>query len=153
MMPRVTIICVTYNRRDHVLKCLESCVRQNYPNLEDFLAQVEMARRFNSRKFVPSTLWPNVRLEQADQMLRRALAGYLWRFTAKATSASVKPVVDFCARILRPGDVVVTFNWDLTIERSNSLIDEGRGAYDLEYSYKQAGLHGSKRRCPFGGPA
>jgi GT2 family glycosyltransferase len=34
VMPRVSIICVTYNRRDFTLSCLDSCVRQTYPNLE-----------------------------------------------------------------------------------------------------------------------
>jgi hypothetical protein len=121
-------------------------VDENYPNLEDSLAQVEMARRFNSREFVTSTLWPSARLQQADETLKRALAGYLWRFTAKATSVPVRPVVEFCERILRPSDVVVTFNWDLTIERSNSLLDGGRGSYDLQYSYKPTAPDRRKQR-------
>lgn len=34
MNPLVTIICVTHNRRNLVFQCLDSCVRQDYPNLE-----------------------------------------------------------------------------------------------------------------------
>ncbi|MBI2359669.1 MAG: glycosyltransferase, partial [Deltaproteobacteria bacterium] len=34
MAPLVTILCVTHNRRELVLRCLESCARQDYPNLE-----------------------------------------------------------------------------------------------------------------------
>ncbi|MBI2998981.1 MAG: glycosyltransferase [Deltaproteobacteria bacterium] len=34
MTPLVTIVCLTYNRRDFVLRCLESCLRQDYPHLE-----------------------------------------------------------------------------------------------------------------------
>lgn len=34
MPPKVSILCVTYNRRELALRCLKSCVEQNYPNLE-----------------------------------------------------------------------------------------------------------------------
>ena len=34
MKPRVSIVCVTYNRRELVLHCLKSCVMQIYPELE-----------------------------------------------------------------------------------------------------------------------
>src|SRR5438105_7284629 len=33
-MPKVSIICVSYNRRELLLKCLRSCVIQDYPDLE-----------------------------------------------------------------------------------------------------------------------
>jgi GT2 family glycosyltransferase len=33
-MPKVSIICVSYNRRDLLLKCLRSCVIQDYSDLE-----------------------------------------------------------------------------------------------------------------------
>jgi GT2 family glycosyltransferase len=32
--PRVSIVCVTYGRRDFALRCLESCVTQDYVDLE-----------------------------------------------------------------------------------------------------------------------
>ena len=34
MGPPVSIVCVTYNRRDLVLRCLRSCVTQDYPQLQ-----------------------------------------------------------------------------------------------------------------------
>lgn len=34
MPPRVSVVCVTYDRRDLVLRCLASCVGQDYPHLE-----------------------------------------------------------------------------------------------------------------------
>ncbi len=34
MEPKVSIVCVTYQRRELALRCLASCVRQNYPQLE-----------------------------------------------------------------------------------------------------------------------
>ncbi len=34
MKPKVSIVCVTYNRRELLLQCLRSCVKQDYPNLE-----------------------------------------------------------------------------------------------------------------------
>ena len=34
MTPLVSIVCVTHNRRDLVLRCLESCVGQDYPGIE-----------------------------------------------------------------------------------------------------------------------
>lgn len=33
-MNKVSILCVTYNRRDLVLRCLKSCIEQDYPNFE-----------------------------------------------------------------------------------------------------------------------
>ena len=33
-MAKVSIVCVTYNRRELLLSCLRSCVRQDYPQLE-----------------------------------------------------------------------------------------------------------------------
>lgn len=34
MSNKVSILCVTYNRRDLALRCLKSCVEQDYPDLE-----------------------------------------------------------------------------------------------------------------------
>jgi GT2 family glycosyltransferase len=34
MKPSVSIVCVTFNRRDLVLQCLESCFQQDFPTLE-----------------------------------------------------------------------------------------------------------------------
>ena len=34
MNPKVSVVCVTYTRRDLVLKCLKSCIEQDYPSLE-----------------------------------------------------------------------------------------------------------------------
>ena len=33
-LPSVSIVCVTYNRKNYILRCLESCLQQDYSNLE-----------------------------------------------------------------------------------------------------------------------
>ncbi len=34
MIPKASIVCVTYTRRDLALRCIKSCVEQDYPELE-----------------------------------------------------------------------------------------------------------------------
>lgn len=118
---------------------------ENYPNFEDFFAQIEMARRFNSKNFITSTLWPQRRLQRAEKALKQALAGYLWQFTrrpSRRVSRSLKSTRTFLGRIVQPGDVIVTFNWDLTVERANTLVTASK-AYDLQYSYATASSVGT----------
>ncbi len=104
-----------------------------------------MAQRFNSTQFVRSTLWPQAEVERAETMLKRALAEYLWRFTREPTSA-VRTLVAFLEKVVRPGDVIITFNWDLTVERASTLCGAAT-SYDLEYSYSGAAtLERAKRQ-------
>src|SRR6266404_1537810 len=87
---------------------------QNYPNVEDFLNQLEMGLLFNE-EFIDSSKWKPRTLEKVKQLTLRTITEYLW---AKMQSRdALQPLYDFAERLFRPGTVVITFNWDLTVER------------------------------------
>ena len=107
-----------------------------YPNIEDFFTQIEMALEFNSETYVRSNLWPSPRLTRIDRTLKQALSSYLWSRVERVKSRDskwVEHLVKFCTDVLRSGDVVVTFNWDIMFERANSLIGDRR--FELRHTY------------------
>ena len=109
----------------------------NYPNIEEFFAQISMALEFNSETYIHSKYWPPERVQKAEAALKKGLSSFLWTLSSRSASSDskwIRPIVQFCERVLRPGDVVITFNWDLTIERANSLMDR---QFKLRYTYDQ----------------
>lgn len=87
---------------------------QNYPNVEDFLNQLDMGLLFN-KEFIDSSKWKPHTLEKVKQLTLRTITGYLW---AKIQSRdALQPLYDFAERMFKPGSVIITFNWDLTVER------------------------------------
>lgn len=87
---------------------------QNYPNIEDFLSQVEMGLLFND-EFIDSTKWKPKTLKKVKEYTLRAVTEYLW---AKMRSRdALQPLYDFAERMFKPNCIVITFNWDLTVER------------------------------------
>jgi hypothetical protein len=93
----------------------------NYPNIEDFLNLLEMAKTFNSADFIQSTLWPTSRLDEARMVTLKSVTDYIWN--AMQQSQNARPIRDFVVCCVKPDDVIITFNWDLTIERA--LEEEG----------------------------
>lgn len=87
---------------------------RNYPNIEDFLNLIEMAQTFNSQEFIESSLWPRRKLEAIMQNVLNAITEFIWGFFT-----SPQPPHDhletFLSKHVPLGDVVITFNWDLTI--------------------------------------
>src|SRR5713226_6396866 len=51
---------------------------QNYPNIEDFLNLLEMARLFNSESYIKSSLWPDERLEEVKDITLKSVTDYIW---------------------------------------------------------------------------
>ena len=86
----------------------------NYPNIEDFLNLLEMAKIFN-RDFHPSSRWDEGRLERVKLSVLSAVTLYLWESTRD--TSKLEPLELFSERLFRPDNVVITFNWDLTVER------------------------------------
>jgi hypothetical protein len=89
---------------------------RNYPNIEDFLNLLEMARKFNSEEFIASSAWSRPKLEEVKRFTLRAVTDYIWDRMADAGKQRV--VHEFVRQNLREGDTIITFNWDLTFERA-----------------------------------
>jgi hypothetical protein len=89
---------------------------RNYPNIEDFLNLLEMAQKFNTEEFIASKVWSEKQLEDVKLIIVKAVTEYIWeRMRDKDQQRSVD---DFVRLAIRPGDTIVTFNWDLILERS-----------------------------------
>lgn len=89
---------------------------RNYPNIEDFLNLLEMAKKFNSEEFIASEAWPKPKLEEVKMFTLRAVTDYIWDRMVDA--GKQRFVHEFVRQNLREGDTIITFNWDLTFERA-----------------------------------
>jgi hypothetical protein len=98
---------------------------RNYPNIEDFLNLLEMAKKFNSEEFIKSTSWSKLKLEEVKRLTLKAVTDYIWE--KMGDSGKQRVVYEFVRQNLREGDTVITFNWDLTFERAleNYIGDPG----------------------------
>jgi len=102
----------------------------NYPNIEDFLNLLEMAKVFNSEEFIESDLWPSSKLEEVEHLTLKAVTDYIWdRMQQKR---GLEAMQAFMRSIVRENDTLITFNWDLTLERT--LWDDSDGLA-FWYSY------------------
>ena len=102
---------------------------QNYPNIEDFLNLVEMGKVFN-KEFIDSNYWTPLRLEEVRRNTLKVVTAYLWKKTEKRDA--LLPLYDMAERLFAQRSIVITFNWDLTLERV--WYDDDRD-FDLEYIY------------------
>jgi hypothetical protein len=109
----------------------------NYPNIEDFLNLTEMARRFNSEEFIKSSLWSDSKIEGVQQTTLKAVTDYIWELMQQKHALQV--IKDFVRDHVRPGDTLITFNWDLTLERA--IWDDPQGL-SFWYSYPDASEDG-----------
>jgi hypothetical protein len=53
----------------------------NYPNIEDFLNFIEVARDFN-KEFVESTTWPADKLRRVNKITLKAVTDFIWSLMA-----------------------------------------------------------------------
>lgn len=102
----------------------------NYPNIEDFLNLNEMARRFNSEEFMKSNLWSGPKIEAVQRTTLKAVTDYIWDLMQQKHALQI--IKDFVRDHVRRGDTIITFNWDLTIERA--IWDDIQGL-SFWYSY------------------
>jgi len=92
---------------------------RNYPNIENFLNLIEMAHEFNSEGFIESSLWPRPRIKAMKEIVLDAVTNYVWGFFDGAQPPPSSSHLDiFFNRHVPAGTVIITFNWDLTVERA-----------------------------------
>lgn len=61
---------------------------KNYPNIEDFLNLLEMAKSFNSEEFIESSLWSKAWVEGVKDVTMKAVTDYLWENRKRRRSQS-----------------------------------------------------------------
>jgi hypothetical protein len=105
---------------DYLYPSFNSALR-NYPNIEDFMNLLEMAQQVNSEDFIESSIWPAHDLKEIEAGVLQAVTDYLWE---KMKDCELAPLKMFTKYILRDGDTIVTFNWDVTIEKVLEEDDE-----------------------------
>jgi hypothetical protein len=107
-----------------------SLTDRNYPNIEDFLNLLEMARLFNNTKFVDSSKWKETGLKEVQQIVLRAIANYIFsrQNTNRADPSRLAPkaLEKFIKHTATVHGVFITFNWDLTFEATFSETNPGR---------------------------
>ena len=86
----------------------------NYPNVEDFLNLVEMGKEFHGEAYIASKRWSEARLQDAADISLRAITEYILEFMADADRRRVLSAL--IGELVRPGDVIVSFNWDFMID-------------------------------------
>jgi hypothetical protein len=94
----------------------------NYPNVEDFLNLVEMAKEFHGEAYIESKRWSQTKLQEAADISLRAITEYIWEFMADDDRRRV--LSGLVGELVRPGDVIVSFNWDLMIDLALEDLDE-----------------------------
>jgi len=95
----------------------------NYPNIEDFLNLLQMAKLFNSEEFIKSELWPESKLEEVEHLTLKAVTDYIWERMQQRQG--LEAMRAFVRDFVRANDTFITFNWDLTLERT--LWDDSDG--------------------------
>jgi hypothetical protein len=99
---------------------------RNYPNLEELLSLMDVYADFSSKVKSSHKFEPHEVEELKDDLLAAITAS----LSAKTESIKIRKTQFFrLARLLRPGDAVVTFNWDLLVEKA--LTELG-----LDWSYE-----------------
>lgn len=106
---------------------------RNYPNIEDFLNLLEMAKKFNTEEFITSTLWSKARLEEVKHFTLKAVTDYIWE--RMGDSGKQRDIQEFVRHVLREGDTIITFNWDLTFERA---LENYTGDPGFLYTYSES---------------
>jgi len=104
----------------------------NYPNVEDFLNLIEMAKEFHTEAYIESKRWPQAKLQAAMDITLRAITEYIWSFMADEGRRGV--LSSFAREVIRAGDVVISFNWDFMID----LVLEDIAKVGPVYSYSSS---------------
>src|ERR1700676_1178210 len=104
---------------------------KHYPNIEDFLNLLEMAKVFNSEEFIQSEPYSEERIRKVEKIVLGALTSFLW--DSMESTDSLKSLRRFAEKEINLGDVVITFNWDVGFERS-LYMDRKEPAFHYFYS-------------------
>lgn len=88
---------------------------RNYPNLEELLSLMDVYVEFSSKvksshKFEP---------DEVEELKKDLLTATTVTLSEKSESIKIRNTQFFhLAKLLKPGDAVVTFNWDLLVEKA-----------------------------------
>ena len=88
----------------------------NYPNIEDFLNLLQMAKLFNTEDFIESSLWSETKIQDVERITLKAVTDYIWEQMQQNQGMEV--IKQFIMEWVRAGDTFITFNWDLSLERA-----------------------------------
>lgn len=105
----------------------------NYPNIEDFLNLLQMAKRFNTEEFVRSEPFSESRITKVEDIVMKALTDFLWE--SMQSKDSLAALRTFAEKELRLGDIVITFNWDVGLEQA-LYMHRREPEFDYFYSRK-----------------
>jgi hypothetical protein len=108
---------------------------RNYPNIEDFLNILETARSFNSRDFIESKYWTENDVKNVKRIALRAVTDYIWVFMTG--NKELCHIESFFREHVPLGTVVITFNWDLSIEQALSKRGD-RPSIKYQYSERDS---------------
>jgi hypothetical protein len=103
----------------------------NYPNIEDFLNLVEMAKEFHTEAYIESKKWSQEKLQEVTDITMRGITEYIWDFMAEEGRRGV--LSNFVKQLVRKGDVIISFNWDFAIDLVLETLDMGP-----VYSYRSS---------------
>lgn len=91
---------------------------RNYPEIEDLFNQIALAKTFSTYSVLGKDRFSIKQLENIELGLRKRLSEYLWdKMDPNVEKKDFGYITKF-ARLLRPSDVVISFNWDFALERS-----------------------------------
>jgi hypothetical protein len=98
---------------------------ENYPNLEEFLSLIDVYGEF-SGKVKRSHLFTPEEVKELKDDLLRGICSYMH---TKTSNLEIRKTVFYAlAKCLQPEDTIITFNWDLLMERA--LTEAG-----VDYNY------------------
>jgi len=106
----------------------------NYPNVEDFLNLLEMTKTFHTGAFIESKSWSGAKLQEIMDITLHAITEYIWDFMADEERR--RALANFVHNLVRPGDVIISFNWDFMIDLACE--DDPRN-FSLAYTYRSSG--------------
>jgi len=88
---------------------------RNYPNLEELLSLMDVYVEFSSKVKSSHKFEPN----EVAELQNSLLAAITTTLSEKTQRIRIRNTQFFrLAQLLRPGDAVVTFNWDLLVEKA-----------------------------------
>jgi len=73
-----------------------------------------MAKEFHTEAYIENKKWSVVKLQIVTEITLRAITEYIWAFMAEDDRRRV--LSGLILEVVRPGDVIISFNWDFMID-------------------------------------
>ncbi|MCK4928592.1 MAG: SIR2 family protein [Methanosarcinales archaeon] len=115
----------------------------NYPNIEDVLSLLDVAIELESE--IPSTRY-SYYFQDVSEIKNKILINIYNNFFEKLDKVNEDMAIYKFAYFLKPNDVIITFNWDLNLEKALKKLNK-KYVYYLDNNVKERitilKLHGS----------